>query len=147
MFRHILCPVDGSPQSNRALELAADLAERDRAKLTLLHVGHSTSPPEGLESYLSLEFKNTPQFATQDLIGQRIVEEAAALAQHGRKIVPEVAVDRGDPAEGILAMAKRGQVDCIVLGRRGHGRLAGLLLGSVSSKVAQLAPCTTILVP
>lgn len=147
MFRHILCPVDGSAHSNRALALAADLAARDGAKLTLLHVDHTPSPPEGLESYLSLEFKNAPELAAYGMIGQRIVEEADAFARRGSKIVPESVVDRGDPASGILVCAKRNDVDCIVMGRRGHGGLAGLLLGSVSSKVAQLAACTTILVP
>lgn len=147
MFRHILCAVDGSAQSNRAVELAADLAARDGAKLTLIHVGHSTSPPEGLEAYLSMEFRNAPPaVAYDDAIGQRIVEDATAQARRGRSITPQGVVDRGDPAEAILAAAKRDQVDCIVMGRRGHGRLAGLLLGSVSSKIAQLATCTTILV-
>ena len=46
----------------------------------------------------------------------------------------------GDAAHSIMEIAAREAADAIVLGRRGRGRLAGLLLGSVSLKVASLAP-------
>jgi nucleotide-binding universal stress UspA family protein len=63
--------------------------------------------------------------------------------------VPDVRVQIGwgDPAEVIIETARREQADAIVIGRRGQGRLAGLLLGSVSQKVATLAPCVVIMVP
>jgi nucleotide-binding universal stress UspA family protein len=47
----------------------------------------------------------------------------------------------GDPAEVIIETAQQFHVDAIVAGRRGRGRLAGLILGSVSLKVANLTPC------
>jgi nucleotide-binding universal stress UspA family protein len=53
----------------------------------------------------------------------------------------------GDPVEVTIETARRQQVDAIVMGRRGCGCLAGLLLVSVSQKVASLAPCPVILVP
>ena len=53
----------------------------------------------------------------------------------------------GNAAQSIIEIAARETADAIVLGRRGRGRLTGLLLGSVSQKVASLASCTVIVVP
>lgn len=146
MLQHILCPVDGSPQSDRAVDLAADLAQQYGAKLTLLHVAPAAGIPSGFEHYLAAEFKVFPQEAAQTVIGRRIVEEATQRARRNRQVSPVEVVDRGDAAERILALAAEQKADCIVVGRRGHGRLAGLLLGGVSNKVAQLASCTVMLV-
>jgi len=52
-----------------------------------------------------------------------------------------------DPAGIILETAQREKADVIVIGRRGRGRLVGLLLGSVSQKIASLAPCIVMIVP
>jgi nucleotide-binding universal stress UspA family protein len=59
----------------------------------------------------------------------------------------EVQTGWGDAAEQIIEIARRKNADAVVLGRRGRGRLAGLLLGSVSQKVVSLAPCTVVVVP
>jgi nucleotide-binding universal stress UspA family protein len=45
----------------------------------------------------------------------------------------------GDPADAIISAARDRQADLIVVGSRGHGRLTGLLLGSVAQKVISLA--------
>ena len=52
----------------------------------------------------------------------------------------------GDPAKEILNIANEEHADIIVMGRRGLGDLAGLLLGSVSHKVAHLAECACLTV-
>jgi nucleotide-binding universal stress UspA family protein len=52
----------------------------------------------------------------------------------------------GNPAQEIIAAAKDQQADLIVVGSRGHGRLAGLLLGSVAQKVISLAHCPVVVV-
>ena len=49
--------------------------------------------------------------------------------------------------EAIIEISQRKGVDVIALGRRGRGRLAGLLLGSVSQKLVSLAPCAVFVVP
>jgi nucleotide-binding universal stress UspA family protein len=52
----------------------------------------------------------------------------------------------GDPAQEIMTVAQDRQADLIVVGSRGHGRLAGLLLGSVTQKVVSLAHCPVVVV-
>jgi nucleotide-binding universal stress UspA family protein len=47
----------------------------------------------------------------------------------------------GSPAEAIIEVANTSKSDLIVMGSRGLGRLAGLLLGSTSQKVVSHAPC------
>ena len=55
-------------------------------------------------------------------------------------------VKTGQPARVIVKTAQAGGFDAIVIGGRGHGDPEGLLLGSVSHKVANLAKCTVIIV-
>ena len=52
----------------------------------------------------------------------------------------------GDPAHAIVEEAKAHKSDLIVMGRRGLGSLTGLLVGSTTTKVAQLAPCAVLTV-
>jgi nucleotide-binding universal stress UspA family protein len=52
----------------------------------------------------------------------------------------------GTPAEAILEVAKTRDVNLIVMGSRGLGRLAGALLGSQSQKVVQHATCPVLIV-
>ena len=53
----------------------------------------------------------------------------------------------GQPHPAIVETIGREKADAIVVGRRGHGQLSGLLLGSVSQKLCSLAPCVVIMVP
>ena len=53
-------------------------------------------------------------------------------------------LEDGDPASTILRLAKGLHVDMIFLGSRGVGDVHGLLMGSVSHKVAHLAECTCV---
>jgi len=55
-------------------------------------------------------------------------------------------VCEGTPAESILMAAKKYNIDLIVMGTRGLGQLAGLLLGSQSQKVIAHADCPVLLV-
>jgi nucleotide-binding universal stress UspA family protein len=79
-------------------------------------------------------------------IGERILDAAKWRAeQRGVKAV-EPLLEHGDPVDQIVGAAERQGADLIVMGRRGLGDLKGLLLGSVSHKVCQLADCACLTV-
>jgi nucleotide-binding universal stress UspA family protein len=81
------------------------------------------------------------------------------LEEESRKIIHET-LDRcdaagiaytlkvaiGDPAQEILTHMQKEQVDLVVIGSRGLGTLKGVLMGSVSQKIAHLAPCPVLIV-
>lgn len=146
-MQRIVVAVDLSPPSLRAVDLGADLAGRYGAALLLLHVVHDVGAPDpGIEAYAQIEHIRDP---APTLLIEALRDQLSgvcdrAAAKGAGQVRPEVVV--GDAAEQILEFAKAEQADLIVLGSRGHGRLAGLLLGSVSQKVIGLAPCPVLVV-
>lgn len=79
-------------------------------------------------------------------LGERVVANAFAGAKEiGAKNVTS-RICEGDTTDEILSACQDGNTDLIVLGSRGLGQLSGLLLGSISQKVAQLAKCSCLIV-
>lgn len=75
--------------------------------------------------------------------GQSLVEQAAgSLSIDGRTIEQQV-LD-GRPATCIVEDAREFRADLIVLGSRGHGEVASMLLGSVAAAVTDHAPCPVL---
>lgn len=142
-MERIMVAIDGSPDANRALDAAAELAEATGAELVILNIGGEISSAE------------LRRLASSDGdLGKRLKAIAGDILKQAGKRAERLGVDAvslqcewGDPAETIIATAKRDKADVIVVGRRGRGRLSGLLLGSVSQKVASLAPCMVLVVP
>ena len=81
-----------------------------------------------------------------EFVAEQILADAErALKDAGVKEVSRIVME-GDPAECILHCAKDHSADMIIFGSRGLSEIKGLLFGSVSHKVSQLAPCTCIAV-
>jgi nucleotide-binding universal stress UspA family protein len=142
---HIMVATDGSEGGDRAVDMAAALAKAAAATLLVITVANSEfAHREGIDELAQAEggFGEAVEFA------------ANAILQRGKKrarlqgaVSVEVQHCWGDPAEAIMEMAQSKRTDLIVVGRRGRGRLAGLLLGSVSQKLVSLAPCAVTVVP
>lgn len=132
----ILVAIDGSACSTRALAYAADRVA-GKGSLTVINV------QIGMPSsrYVSREMIAEHQ--------QRLSREALKAARgliKRRKLDADVSMQIGDPAKTIIAFAKRRGCGEIVMGNQGRGRVTGLLLGSVTSKVIQLASCPVTVV-
>jgi nucleotide-binding universal stress UspA family protein len=90
----------------------------------------------------------TPGFPPDVLAAEMENETAARLRRTAATLPDEISVTtllrHGDPAKEILAVAHERQVDVICLGARGRGRIAGALLGSVSSAVLRDSPVPVV---
>lgn len=136
-MKRILAAIDGSAGSARALDLAVDLAKTYDASLILLAVAHhgpALADPAADEfariEHLAEPVRNRGLRAAEAILGQARID---AREKGVHRIETEAAF--GDPAHEIIGIAADKEVDLIVLGSRGMGRLAGLLLGSIAQKV------------
>lgn len=134
-MRNIVVGYDGSDTAKRALERAAELAT-DGASITVVSAVH-VHPAAGRGA--------GPVDA--DEVSERRHELADAETLLGEKGIKASLVEgHGDPAEAIIDQARESGADLIVVGTRGRGPAARMLLGSVSTKVVHEAPCDVLVV-
>jgi nucleotide-binding universal stress UspA family protein len=139
MFEKVLLAVDGSEHALHAARTAADLARTVNAKEFRIVVAYDFIPP-----YLG---EPNMQYA----IDARI-EEANKIMEAAITAVGDLPCDihtellEASPAEAIINVANTRKSDVIVIGSRGLGTLAGLLLGSTSQKVVAHALCPVLIV-
>ena len=169
-MERIMVALDGSDHSDKALDLASDIAAKSGAELVLLHV-ISDKPLTDAERHMAeTEYLNEiaasvaasgidtggdPRTRAQrmlqhyadlargfrEAIGQRLMSLSRTRARERGVRSVQTVLEDGDPASTILRLAKGLHVDMLFLGSRGLGDAKGLLMGSVH-KVAHLAECT-----
>jgi nucleotide-binding universal stress UspA family protein len=125
----IIVATDGSEGADRAVDFAARKAAATGDDLSVLNVA-GTEAGENMST-----------------LSKEILARAKERVRGAGVTKVDTRMAWGDAAETIVEVAKREEADTIVVGRRGRGRLAGLLLGSVSQHVASHAPCVVIVVP
>ena len=169
MISKIVVPVDGSKHSVKAVELASDLASKYDADILLLHVLLRGHMPDGLKRAMEIEVgqrkkssvepvylpnsilarnQKVTQLTIEELnyIGKYVLTSVAAICRDKGVANVDMRVEEGDPAKVILQVAEDTPADMIVMGNRGLSDFQGMLFGSVSHKVSQLAKCTCVTV-
>ncbi len=145
MISQILIPVDGSEHSKKALHLGCDLASKYGAAIHLIHITESPIREHTMAlGGSAITLRTSPDELKQ--AGSRELEFAREYATNRGISEVTTEIEEGSPAHRIVESAKETHADMIVMGSRGLSDLAGLLVGSVSHKVTNMAPCTCITV-
>ncbi|NNN35536.1 universal stress protein [Streptomyces sp. S3(2020)] len=132
----VIAAVDGSDDSLRALDWALDAARGRRAPLRVVHVRQYTAwvQPDGLVT--------GPPDADEDAVLKQARTRVSEAAD--RPVTEYLALD-GTPSALLPELGATAQL--LVLGSRGRGGFASLLLGSNGMAVARDAECPVVVVP
>jgi len=136
MFKHILLPTDGSKISDRAVQRGLEFAQEIKAQVTSIHVvpEFRMIADESFVLPISAELKKRydteAKARAQKLVDAVAKRAAAAGVDHAGLVVT------GDlPYEEIINAARKRKCDLIMMASHGRRGMAGLLLGSETSKV------------
>lgn len=139
-MKRILVAVDGSESSLKAARLAADIAVRFGAKLTLVHVVPKLLLPPDVYGLTIAEVEKEHR-----VYADRLLEKAvAALEEPGLEVSTTVLY--GSPAEAIAEECAASDVGLIVIGSRGMGAVARMFLGSTSDRLVHISPKPVLVV-
>lgn len=144
-LRKILCPVDFSECSRKAVDYARFLAQRFDSEVTLFHVWAS---PVSLYPELSVWVNNAETTLAQavEAHAQSEMKRVADSLPDEFRARVQTEIVCGSPLQSIVERATSGAFDLIVLGTHGHTGFMHLLVGSVAERVVQHAPCPVLTV-
>jgi nucleotide-binding universal stress UspA family protein len=137
-MKTIVVGYDDTEPSKRALERAADIAEKFGSKLIVTSVA-PVMVPSGTHGQGGIDPTDPPTEHQADL-------EHAQAYLGGRNLSAELQPAIGDPAEGIVETAEQNGADLIVVGTREPSVLERLLGTSVSGAVSRHAHCDVLIV-
>jgi len=137
MYARVLAAIDHSEVSERVLAAARDLALLSKGEVWVVHLRErEVIPRMGL---VPAESEDEAETAVRSAVDELT---AAGVTAHG--VIRDTIF--GQAAREILDDAREHQADVIVMGSRGRGDLAGLLLGSTAHKVIHLAELPVLVV-
>jgi nucleotide-binding universal stress UspA family protein len=154
LFQKILVPLDGSEHSLKALEGAAQIAEKFSGKITLVHVYSvsvqplmmpepSTSGSLGMPILTGAEV--TKMIEAAQNVGNRILDDGERRIKSDKVEVKKMLVE-GHAVQEIVRIANEGNYDLIVLGARGISHMREILLGSVTDGVIHHVRCPVLVI-
>jgi len=138
VFKVIIWAADGSQSSEDALSVARGLAENNGARLVVVHVDEMAHSRLG-------RYPARADEGEIELGLRRRTEELEASGISASFETPKVG--EGGTAEAIADCARAVGADLIVAGTRGHGPVAGVVVGSVAQRLLHVTPCPLLIVP
>lgn len=136
MLKVIAVGTDGSATASKAVDAAAEIAQRFAAKLVLLSACHSGKPPSTAAS-AELQWAFDKDARVREML-HRTEQD-----MRDRKIDCTTMLDEGDPGGVLVRLAEECNADLLVIGNRGMNRR---VLGSVPNTVAHKAGCSVYVV-
>ena len=165
-IENILYATDLSESAHHAFSYAISLANQYGARLTLLNV--IPEIPAIVESTRAIGYIGEDRWKTLEeghfqaakdaLIGKRkdhhlireildqFSEKTRSDYSRGEEMVDDIVVEKGNPVEVILAVAKEKNCDLIVMGTHGRGALADVVMGSTARRVIRRSPTPVLVV-
>jgi nucleotide-binding universal stress UspA family protein len=140
VFTSLLCPVDFSDDSQRALSIAIALARATGAHLTLVTVVDALLDAGAAAAGARATLEAQTQSELRTLLDR-------ASDGQGPAHPPAVSIRVGHPATEILAQVAESNADLVVMGMRGIGGAQKLLLGSTSARVLERSVVPVLVVP
>lgn len=140
-IKNVLCAVDGSEPSIKALNVAVDTCEKLSAKLCVVSV-----LPKLDINPLGMEEKDIQE--QEQLLKKSTIEKIDAILDDFdfRDVEVERLYPWGTPSRVIINIAEDFAYDLIVIGAKGHSRLAKVLMGTTAEKVLRKTPCSLLVV-
>lgn len=135
--KNILCPLDLSTRSYEGLAQAIALAEVFNANLYVLHVLE-------IEKFKIEGERGVNKDDTYAILSKHLEDEIKVPIEFKGMKIEKVITRSVDAADGIINFARENEMDLIALATHGHGYWPRVLLGSVTEKVIQIAPCPVI---
>jgi nucleotide-binding universal stress UspA family protein len=141
MFQNILVAIDGSPDADQALTQAIDLAESERARLTLFSavVTPLAAAYSGAGGGVAATLARNAETDTET-----VLREAVQRVPDGVSVSTVQSSDPVRPA--LIRQIETGHHDLVVMGSRGRGALRSVLLGSVSHYALHHSPVPVLIV-
>jgi universal stress protein A len=147
-MKNILVPTDFSEPSEKAVRYAQCLAQQFHAHLVLLHVmdqpNYAWGPPEYPSLYLTAEYIDREYQRVRREVEDNLAQLHSDLAS--RELKTESVILTGTPYDQIIGLAKRREIDLIVIATHGYTGLKHVLLGSTAERVVRHAPCPVFVV-
>jgi len=140
IFKTILCPVDFSPSSMRALSLALSLAEEADARVAVMHVleWFTERAPFEVEDLVIRDYRRQAEEDARKRLAEAITPAARTYCH------PEEVLVAGKVHREILRVASERQADLIVMGVHGRGVVDIALFGSTTTQVVRGATCAVL---